>query len=190
MYGTVNKDILLWCDGKSEKSGKKPTEEDDDEEDSATTTKRAKTAGLEEKELEENIYELQSIHADKYDYGQYRLWGRMIMNKQWKDYSNPPNIPLITGKNPQRGKTDLASSKATAAVAVVQALKAPSLEPASRESNAPIATGMSPGKKVELRSKYISQLKDIHKLNDEGVLTPEEFQIEKDTILKALKGFK
>ena len=97
------------------------------------------------------------------------------MNKQLKDYSNPPNIPLITGKNPQRGKTDLASSIATAAVAVVQALKAPSLEPTSKESNSSIASGMSPGKKVELRSKYISQLKDIHKLKDEGVLTPEEF---------------
>ena len=56
-------------DGKSKKSGKKrkkSTEEDDDNKDSATTTtKRAKTAELEEKELEENIHELQSIHADK-----------------------------------------------------------------------------------------------------------------------------
>lgn len=45
--------------------------------------------------------------------------------------------------------------------------------------------GMSPGKKVELRSQY---LKEIQNLKDEGVLTLEEFQAEKDTILQALKG--
>ena len=45
---------------------------------------------------------------------------------------------------------------------------------------------MSPGKKVELRSKYLKQLKDIQNLKDEGVLTPDEFQIEKDTILQTL----
>ena len=42
--------------------------------------------------------------------------------------------------------------------------------------------GMSPGKKVELRSQYLKQLKEIQNLKDEGVLTIEEFQAEKDTI--------
>ena len=43
---------------------------------------------------------------------------------------------------------------------------------------------MSPGKNVELRSKYLKQLKDIQNLKDEEVLTPDEFQIEKDTTLR------
>ena len=43
-------------------------------------------------------------------------------------------------------------------------------------------------KKVELRSQYLKQLKEIQNLKDEGVLTLEEFQAE-DTILQTLKGF-
>ena len=46
---------------------------------------------------------------------------------------------------------------------------------------------MSPAKKVELRSQYLKQLKEIQNLKDEGVLTLEEFQVEKDTILQTLK---
>ena len=38
------------------------------------------------------------IHSDDYDYGQYRLWARLIKNNQWKDFNNPPNLPMITGK--------------------------------------------------------------------------------------------
>ena len=61
-------------------------------------SKHAKSASAEEKDLEEGIQKLQSIHGDEYDYGQYRLWARMIKNHQWKDFNSPPNLPMITRK--------------------------------------------------------------------------------------------
>ena len=92
MYDTGGKDILLWCDGKNtvqETSGKrhKKTRDDEseDQEEAVLSSKRVKSSTAEEKMLEEGIEALQSIHGDDYDYGQYRLWARMIKNHQWKD---------------------------------------------------------------------------------------------------------
>jgi hypothetical protein len=78
MYGTGSKEILLWCDGKSQDtSGKKRKKVTDDEEEgdeeASGVSKRTKSASAEEKELEEGIHKMQSIHSDGYDYGQYRL---------------------------------------------------------------------------------------------------------------------
>ena len=85
MYGIGNKEILLWCDGKSQDtSGKKRKKKNDDEEgdeEVSAVTKHAKSASAEEKELEDGIHKLQSIHADEYDYGQYRLWAGTISGK-------------------------------------------------------------------------------------------------------------
>lgn len=86
MYGTGNKDILLWCYGKSQDT---KTNDNEGDEEASAVTKQAKSPSAEEKELEEGI---QSIHADEYDYGQYRLRARMIRNSQWKKFNNPPNV--------------------------------------------------------------------------------------------------
>lgn len=73
MYGTCSKEILLWCDVKSQDtSGKKRKKTNDGDEEMSAVSKRTKPASAEEKELEEGIHKLQSIHADDYDYGQYR----------------------------------------------------------------------------------------------------------------------
>ena len=52
--------------------------------------------------------------------------------------------------------------------------------------HASTADGMSP-EKVQLWSQYLNQLKEIHNLRDENVLTADEFQAEKDTILQTLQ---
>ena len=129
----------------------------------------------------EGIQKLQSIHSDDYDYGQYRLWARMIKNNQWKDFNNPPNLPKITGKVSRKDKSvTVVDTLATAAVAIIKELK-DTTTPANKGTCTP--GGMSPGK-VELRSQYLKQR--IQNLKDEGVLTLEEFQAE-DTILQTLK---
>ena len=174
-------------------SGKKRKKTNDEEEDGdeevSTVSKRTKSASAEEKELEEGIQKLQSIHSDDYDYGQYRLWARMIKNNQWKDFNNPPSLPMITGKVSRKDKSvTVVDILATAAVAIIKELKKDTTTPANKGTCTP--GGMSPGKKVELRSQYLKQLKEIQNLKDEGILTLEEFQAEKDTILQTLRGFK
>ena len=73
---------------------------------------------------------------------------------------------------------------ATAAVAIIKELKGDAAKGMGTSGV------MSPCMKVELHSQYLKQLKNIQNLKDEGVLTLEEFQVEKDTILHTLKGFK
>lgn len=97
MYSSASsKEIILWCDGKDpdkDESGrrrKRSTTGGENEEGSAN--KRASTAQAYEIELEENVSKLQAIHEDKYDYGQYRLWSRLLIAKQWKDFNNPPRL--------------------------------------------------------------------------------------------------
>lgn len=74
-HGIGNKEILLWCDGKSPHSSGKKNDDEDESEEVSAISKCAKSASTEEKELAEGIHKLQS---DDYDYGQYRLWARMI----------------------------------------------------------------------------------------------------------------
>ena len=148
MYGTGSKKIILWCDGRSQDtSRRKRKKTNDDEEDvDEEVSAGSKHASAEEKDLEEIIQKLQSIHGEDYDYGQCRLWARMIKNNQQKDFNSPPNVPMITGQVSRKNKggtsTNVMDTIATAAVAIIKELK----------GDATKGTGtsgvMSPGKKV------------------------------------------
>ena len=192
MYASArDKDILLWCDGKELSTGRKRKNLSRDEEDMPNSSKRSTSFAAEEEELEKYISELQEIHGDKYDYGEYKIWARMIKNRQWKDKDTPPNLPMIRGKAGPKGKTDVVDTLATAAVAIIKALQPSDARPKSPAATATrTADGMSPGKKVQLRSQYLNQLKEIQNLRDENVLTADEFQAEKDTILQTLRELK
>jgi len=161
MYSLSNgKEILLWCDGKSQvvigRKRKHGEDEHGEKENTATdkTCSAKSSAQAHEIELEENISKLQTIHEDKYDYGQYRLWARLIINHQWKDFNNPPNIPMITGRSTKKKAESVADTLATAAVAIIKALKdpAPAVDSSSRKVTP--HNVMSPTKKVHLRSQY------------------------------------
>ena len=98
----------------------------------------------------------------------------MIRTSQWKDFNTPPNVPMITGKVSRKEKSSntVVDTLATAAVAIIKELK----KDATSSKRACTPGGMSPGKKVELSSQYLKQLKEIQNLRDEGVLTLEEFE--------------
>lgn len=192
MYANAgDKDILLWCDGQGQatsSSGRKRKQHDTETE---IAPKCAASNASGEEKLEEYISELQEIHGDKYDYGEYRLWARMIKNHQWKDKDSPPNLPMIRGKASRKGKHDVVDTLANAAVAIMKALRPSSPELSSKFPATSCKTdGMSPGKKVQLRSQYLKQLKEIQNLRDKNVLSADEFQVEKETILKSLRELK
>ncbi len=181
-----DKEILLWCDGQVQVTstfGRKRKQ--DDAETESVPKRAASSASGEEAELQEHVHELQNIHGDKYDYGDYRIWARMIKNHQWKDKDTPPNIPMIRGKVSRKGKHDVVDTLANAAVAIVKALRpsSPDVNPSVTAAASCSTLGMSPGKKVQLRSQYLKQLKEIQNLRDENVLSIDEFQAEKYTIL-------
>ena len=185
MYDACDKDIFLWCDGKSLESSSGRKRKSDGGGDATPATKKVTQDSSDEDELEKLVDELQKTHKEKYNYSQCKLWARMIKNRQWNDKETPPNLPMITGRPERKEKKDLSDSLANAAVAIVHALQSPTnagpMTPPTQ-----VSEGIFPGKKVHLRSQYLKQLKDIQNLRDEGILTPVEFQREKDTILRNL----
>ena len=116
----------------------------------------------------------------------------MIINKQHHDENTPPNIPMIMGKPDNKkpsAKNEFSDCLADCAVAIVKALKEPKTDcPQSRESSADDV--ISPINKVNICSQYLSQLKTLQNLCDDGVLTQEEFQEEKMVVLNNLKALK
>ena len=88
------------------------------------------------------------------------------MNNQYKDFNNPPNLLMITGKvsRKDKGGNTMVDTLATAAVAIIKELKKDTTS-ANKRMCSP--GEMSPGK-VELRSQYLKQLKEIQNLKDEA----------------------
>ena len=191
MYKNVPNDdleILLWCDGKDVSHKRYCVQEPNAD---RPVPKRSNLANSShEEDIEDITQEFSSAHGDKYSYAQYKLWARMIMNKQHNDKDNPPNILMIVGKPEKKSKKDFDECLADCAVAIVKALQAPAV-PTSLANAPPVAfaqpqptaqglhDGISPGKKVNLRAQYLSQLKTLQTLRDDGVLTSHEFQVKK-----------
>lgn len=198
MYDNAPSDdneILLWCDGKDVSHKRKCVSDSNTE---APAPKRSSTTH--EDAVESLTQELEVLHGEKYNYSQFKLWARMIVNKQHRDKNTPPNIPMIMGKPEKKEKKDLSDCLSDCAVAIVKALKGPPIptvtetlpvcSSASSGSNQGLSDGISPGKKVNLRSQYLAQLRTLQTLRDDGVLTADEFQDEKASILRTLKGMK
>ena len=89
---------------------------------------------------------------------------------------------MIMGKPVKKDKKDLNECISDCVVAITNALGGKSATPTHTYQSVPsegtipkLADGISPGKKVNLRSQYLSQLKTLQALRDDGVLTNEEF---------------
>ena len=87
------REILLWCDGK-DVSRKRKCMDERIAENCLPKCSNVVNSSHEE-EVEDLTQELSSAHGNKYSYAQYKLWARMIINKQHSDRDHPPNIPMI-----------------------------------------------------------------------------------------------
>ena len=198
VYG-VRRDISLWCDkrlpeqndaGPSGRGKKRPSDSTDE---SVTTTKKAARStnySPREDEIEDLATELKKMHGDKFSCPQYKLWSRLIKCGQHDDKDNPLNVPTITGSLSARERkqkdANFSDALAGAAVAIVKALKG-SPEKSEMVTPSP-ALGISPGKKVLLSGQYLKQLETIPKLKDEGVLSPTEYNKQKERIMTNLES--
>jgi len=96
MYENEDNEIYIWCDGKDVTRKRKQSEDASPE---ATASKRFCSH---ESNVEELAQDLAGIHGDKFNYAQYKLWARMIINKQHTDKNIPPNICMIMGKKTRK----------------------------------------------------------------------------------------
>ena len=172
--------ISLWC----ERVAAKETQE-------LSGTKRPATTKRDRHEEEVNdIFEdLRKKHKDM-ETPKLRLWARMISNGLHESTDEPPNVPMITGKAAKQPKRDsMHDTVVDAAKAVAEVLTG--LRQKDDHSKVPTSqastTGVSPLRLADIRMKHYEQLRYLHTLFDDGILTEQEFLEQKGTILDTLR---
>ena len=188
MYESAAKEgeITLWCDKKvvpqDQGSRKRKSSDTDDCTPASKVTKDEER----DQELLQIVDQLESKHADKYSIPQLRLWAKYLQSKRHDSYDEPPNIPLITGNPDSRKNTKRESVSdvlAGAATAIVKALRVPKKESPKRSSTQNgIAQSFSPNSHANLRRKHLEDLRTLHGLYEDGVLTDAEYKEQKQGI--------
>ena len=107
-------------------------------------------------EVEIIIERLEEHHegSDEFSVEQFRVWAHMIQMKKHDSYDYPPNKPFF-----RQRKTK------------------------SVDVRSPQSAGLSPSKKVHLRTELIDQLSKWHSLLESGAITKEQYQKIQDTII-------
>lgn len=164
--------VNLWCDGKV-------VEEEEEEEIVPRKKQKRETKRSErEEQLEDVFQQLKRRHGDEYSGPQLRLWARMFVANTHDDLDRPPNVPLIVGhvqRQPRR--ESLSDAFSNAASAIAKALSPPTT---------PSQSTCSPSKVVDIRMKNLEQLRCLQQLREDGILTNEEFLLQKSIVLKSL----
>ena len=175
--GTIN----LWCDsnyGSGNGDSHKRKRGD-------AATEKSSHRMAKEEETEIIFKNLQGKHSAKYDVPRLRLWSRMIAAGIHDDYDKPPDIPAFSSKNKRARKETMSDCISGAAVAIVEALQDKGKTTAV--STAPVSTGISPIKCIDLRMKNFEQLRYLQSLLDDGILSETEYAEQKTCILDSLK---
>lgn len=138
------------------------------------------------------IDKLSDKHSVKYTIPQLRLWAKFIQSKRHDSYDEPPKIPLITGTSESQGRTNkdsLSEVVAGAATAIVRALKNSPKKTITTPPPAACKTAqiISPISHANLRRKHLEDLRMLHHLYDDGILSCQEYQEQKQNILSTLR---
>ena len=173
--------LTLWCDGRTVTAGK--TSGRKRKHDNAESSYREEK----ESDVDTIFQDLQETHEGDYDAPRLRLWSRMIATGIHNDYHNPPNIPAFTGTSAKRTRKDnLSQALSTAAVAVVDAIK-DNKSAACETTPSSSSTSLSPDIMADVRMKNYQQLRYLHTLFDDGIISESEFSEQKETILSSVR---
>ena len=82
------------------------------------------------------------------------------------------------GNEPKKRKSDVVEALGEVAKQMTVAFSGTS------SSTSHSTVGLSPGRKIENRSKCYKQLNDLKNLRKDGILSEEEYQSEKEAIMK------
>lgn len=136
-------------------------------------TASAKKVGSKEKEsaeqkseVEETYEQLLKKHKGKYTPEQLRAWSHMIRLKTHDSLDIAPDKPFFRGSK-REGSTL-------------------SDDPASKRER--VSAGVSPGRKVNIRSELINQLDKWHKLLNADVISQQEYDELKLKIMEDIQG--
>lgn len=158
------KSLTLWCEGRSKKRKRKPSESSGSGEDFRSVKKKKKTTSEERMDKVDDIVDdLRAKHKNIYTNMQYRVWAETIVGSRHDSLEQPPKGSFF------KGSKDLSSKQHSPLVN-------------SGKSSTPI----TPVKAAELKTIYIAQIKDLHSLLQTGAISENDFQKQKTSILDAM----
>ena len=155
------REVILWCQcvcagttsqGATPNHVKKKRSRENDSVEPPSTSKKA-TIMNKIHEVEGILKELQRKHGALLTVEQFNAWAHMIHIKKHTSYDVPPDLPYFKKRS-----------------SGVKANKDPPTVP----STDAVSVGVSPGKRVNLRSECISQLDKWHDLFEKQCITQEQ----------------
>lgn len=178
MYKTFKgkKRVLLWCYTQSSSQRKAPkctksTKEKETSESTKKTKSTYETQLKRQEEVEKIFHELEEKHSGKYKVEQLRTWAHMYHLKTHDSLDIPPDKPFFRG-NVKKRPSSMSSGERT---------------PESKRAAVTTRAGVSPGRRVNIRSELIDQLKKCQDLVDTGAISKEIFEDLQHTILDDIK---
>ena len=184
MYSTFQPSsrITLWCDAKVSEPPGEPAQKK-----RKTEASTPNNFPNEADSVDLIFKKLKSTNPDM-DNPKLRLWAKMISKGRHDDYTNPPQIPLITGSSAQSKKkssnAQVADALTNAATAIVSAMKSPTTP---QNSHSQTSAKFSPMSGAKLRRSCLDDLKSLKELYQDAVLSEAEFTEQKEKILRTLK---
>lgn len=174
MYQTYKKkkEILLWCYLPREKDcAKRGRTQDGDDHSKSKRTRCAESNEAKMKDVSEIITSLRSKHGNLFTPEQFHAWAQMIQIGKHESREEPPNYPFFKGrKRKDTSHTDRSTS--------------PSSSPKPQPSQCTAVTGISPGKRIHLRTELIEQLGKLGTLLEKGNITQEQYGTLKSVVLE------
>ena len=166
-------EILLWCDGR--KVEKETAQQSKHSSDECPPSKRGRKSVTESqaKKLSDvqEIYEaLEEKNRGSYSEEQMHMWAHLIQMGKHKSYEPPPDKPFFRGSLAKAKKgNDSCKSQPISAV--------------SKSAPEPDSVSISPMRRANLRSAYMSQVKDWYAFLEAGAITNAEYEEHKNKIL-------
>jgi hypothetical protein len=146
--------------------------------------KKKKTAlEIKNERVEEIIKKLIGTHKDKYTKIQYRLWAEMLDVGTHTSYTECPPVPIF---NQKRSKST-SSSLTEAITDIAESISVALGKNSKSRGDMSVCSSSSPFKTVDVQSKYLQQLKELHSLFEAGGITENEYLELKAPILDNMK---
>ena len=187
------KNIVLWCDGmtlaKETKENRKrpvPVFSDDEDDDDLFEKKKKKRKKKREDsatadKVEEVIQKLKAKHGNTaYTQMQFRIWSEMIVGGLHQSQDDHPETTMFA-----RCASGYAKKKSSNVVVKAIDKLSDALSP---KQNSGSNQGHSPARVIENRSRCYRQLTELRNLQENGVLTLEEYMSEKEAVMASLKS--
>ena len=149
-YQEKTKDILLWCHLPSTQKSRKRSAKHKRSSDEPQSKRSQSIKINDEKTSEANkiFKSLSEKHESRYTPEQLHAWAHLIQLKKHTSLEDPPDYQYFRG-NKQKKKEELQSTNLS-----------------NPERTAELTTGISPQKKVNMRTECIDQLQKISDLLD------------------------